>query len=570
LKWTFSLSIRAKLIGGFCAVLVLLVGMGGMSLTRMDTMGKSAETIRDRHLPSIVALGQLNEDLANVENQVLSIVMDNDAGRRDTYVPLLNQMLKDLDSHLADFTKGLDEENRPLFDYFSKSWTEYVKGIPTMIKDSSGADATTRNKIITDARPLVIQSKDTIHNMVKKEQEKATETTSESVQSYDSARRVILLFSILAVVLGALVSVYCLFSILPPVRRLGESVRRVAEGELSAKPLIHTRRDEIGKLVDHFNRMTASLRTMIRQTQESALEVAATADVLLASADQTRQSSELITGSIEQVAGDLERQAGISTEAKHAADEIAKGMEQIAGSVSEVTDSSSQVVEQVTQGNQVVQQTVRHMHGVDEKVQAIAGVVSELEAGMKQIEGSVQAITNITRQTNILALNAGIEASRAGEQGKAFIVLAAEIRKLAEQSQAFTGQISESVEQISILTRRAVTSTQDGSEAVQQGLHVVEEAGHAFTAIARAIEGVASQTQEMSAVVQQVNAGTQMMAGSFAKIEEAALTSASTSQTVAAAAEEQNSSVTEINEAAKALAQMSQQLRDSIASFKLE
>ena len=197
------------------------------------------------------------------------------------------------------------------------------------------------------------------------------------------------------------------------------------------------------------------------------------------------------------------------------AEEIFTGMEQITNNVQTVTNTSLEAFKRAEKGNDVVYSAIDHMNNISNKVATSSQVVSVLGDKSKEIGSILSLISSIAQQTNLLALNAAIEAARAGEQGKGFAVVADEVRKLAEQSASAAGNISLLINEIQKEIVNAVTAMDNGTIAVNDGIKMVNQAGKAFGEILADINYISTQMQDVSAVTEEISAGTHNMLDSI-------------------------------------------------------
>ena len=209
------------------------------------------------------------------------------------------------------------------------------------------------------------------------------------------------------------------------------------------------------------------------------------------------------------------------------------------------------------------------MGRIEQTVNRSAAVVAELGQRSKAIDQIVATISGIAGQTNLLALNAAIEAARAGEQGRGFAVVAEEVRKLAEQSQEATKQISALIGGIQGDTEQAVAAMDNGTREVKLGAEVVNTAGQAFHEIVALVEQVSDQIREVSSTIDQMAIGSQQIVESVNRIDHLSKEAASQAQTVSAATEEQSASMEEIASSSQSLAQLALELRDAVGKFKV-
>jgi methyl-accepting chemotaxis protein len=357
--------------------------------------------------------------------------------------------------------------------------------------------------------------------------------------------------------------------LIKPIVQISEQVNQVSNGNLDVEALEVKSKDEVGKLAHDFNIMTKSLKEFIEQVSSASHQVAATSEQLTSSAEETSKATEQIAESIQEVAAGADQQVTDINQINDTVNEISNGMDQISSNIQSVTDAAAKAANNAESGNEVINQTAKQMNKIQLKSHESSKVVNILDQKSTEINNIISLITDISEQTNLLALNAAIEAARAGEHGKGFAVVADEVRKLAEQSNGSAGKISQLITEIQKETQRAVQSMDEGNHAVEEGMSMVNQAGKAFKDIYEAVEQVSNETQEVSAAIQQINAGTQDMVYSMNSITEISNGSAGNTQQVASASEEQNASMEEISAAANTLSEMAEELQHSISRYKI-
>jgi methyl-accepting chemotaxis protein len=388
----------------------------------------------------------------------------------------------------------------------------------------------------------------------------------------DDASRPILISSLIIIVIfiavGIAISLLITLSITRPLQRLVTVTERVSDGDLTQNFKITTN-DEIGQVGIAFNRMIDSLRDLIRQVGDKSDQLASSSEELMASSEQNNKATEQVADSIQEVASGTESQTTKLRESNEIVRNMAHDIQQIKLNTQNVAHTSSEASNVVLNGEQAIQLSITQMNNINVNVQSLGQVIHSLGERSQEISQIANVISDIAAQTNLLALNAAIEAARAGEHGKGFAVVADEVRKLAEQSSKSTESIRQLITTIQAETENAVLSMDKGTKEVEKGIEVVHDAGTSFQQIQYFVDTVSSQIQEISASIQQMAQGTEKVVETVSEIEEIAIETTSQSQDVSAATEEQLASMEEIAASAASLANMAEELQDSIKKFRI-
>ncbi|WP_331435148.1 HAMP domain-containing methyl-accepting chemotaxis protein [Bacillus sp. SA1-12] len=346
-----------------------------------------------------------------------------------------------------------------------------------------------------------------------------------------------------------------------------QKAKKISEGNLTERITIKVE-DEIGELAQSFNDMQSSLRCLLKTIEGNSMLVASSAEQLTASAEQTSLATQQVATAIVEVASSAESQTNGIEKNVHALDEISLGANLIANNSQIVTDLTRQTTSKAEEGGYSVKKTMDQMNSIHHSVQESNEMMKSLSDRSQQIGSILEVITGISDQTNLLALNAAIEAARAGEAGKGFAVVADEVRKLAEQSQVSAQQISRLIEAIQHDTENTVKKMLKVTEDVQGGLTISEESIQRFEDILTGMKDITPQMESISATAQQMSAAVQEVGATANEIADFAERNAATSQEVAASTEEQLASMEEIAFSAKSLSNMAEELQNVIKQYK--
>ncbi|SMC32767.1 methyl-accepting chemotaxis protein [Sporomusa malonica] len=344
-------------------------------------------------------------------------------------------------------------------------------------------------------------------------------------------------------------------------------ITQLAEGDLRKSTVVDNSSDEIGQLGRAINIMAEKLSDVMRKVAYSSEQVAASAEQLKSGAEQSAQGACQVAESITEVAAGTEKQTAAVNKTVLAIDRISVDIKQTATTVNNVESTANIAANAANAGGRVIENAVSQMNNIEQKVTRSAQVVVKLGERSKEIGQIVDTIAGIAGQTNLLALNAAIEAARAGEQGRGFAVVADEVRKLAEQSEAAAKQIAMLISEIQGDTDEAVKAMNEGTNEVKIGAEVVNTAGQAFAEIIASVNGVTHQVAGITAAIQKITTGSQEIINAIQEIEGISNDTASQTQNVSAVTEEQSASMEEIAAASNSLAQMAQDLQSIVAKF---
>lgn len=397
-------------------------------------------------------------------------------------------------------------------------------------------------------------------------------TAYETQSKKDMANHITVSLIIMLLALGASIALANLLSrrLSQPIVAVTNMAQEVANGNLTLQKLEVKSRDELGQLAQAFNTMTEHLLSLVRQVSSSSSQVAASSQQLTAGAEQSAQASNEVAASITEVAYGAEQQINAVSEVSAIVQEMSSSIEQVLTNTENVVNTATTTAQSAEKGRQAIKNTMEQMHNIQNTVNHSAEVIEGLGERSKEIGLIVDTISGIAAQTNLLALNAAIEAARAGEQGRGFAVVADEVRKLAEQSQNAAKHIALLVGEIQADTQRAVTAMNAGTHEVEVGTEVVHKTGETFKGIAELINQVTQDINTISEEIQQMSTGNERIVHSIYEVDKISQSIADQAQTVSASTEEQSASVEEIASSSQVLATMAEELQSALKRFNIQ
>lgn len=394
-------------------------------------------------------------------------------------------------------------------------------------------------------------------------EQKMTDTKKAS----NKKEKQIIAVSIIALLISFLVAMLQGKGIAKNISRTVEEIDRFAEGDLHRQLKIRSK-DEFEDLANSFNAMTVKLRDTMKQVADSSEQVAATSEQLSASSMEVTHATEVVTLSIQEIAEGNEGQNQRTNEVVNLSTHIFSKIDDISRSMAQSNQATVETEQVAGEGRVSITNAITQMDEISNQTDELRTRVQELSSNTQVIETAVNVIKDIAAQTNLLAINASIEAARSGEHGKGFAVVAEEVRKLADESHVAALEIEKVVTQITDSTEQIETDMKDNSEAVESGRQIVHTARSQFTKIDDAIQQVRSQSENVTAAIHSIHSDIDKLKQEMDGMSDVAAQAGDNVQSVAASSEEQNAAMEEVAAAANYLSEMAVDLQKTVQAFK--
>ncbi|WYD99205.1 methyl-accepting chemotaxis protein [Pseudomonas idahonensis] len=540
-----NLSISQKLYAGFGVVLLILLLLVLAALRGFDQVSSSVKS----NIHSYEVLSQsdaLLRSLINVETGMRGYALTG----RDSFLEPLEQGEKAFADYYARIKSSTSDNPE------QQARLERLKALHDQwLRDDVQGNLDLRRAINAGSQPAEAMAAQISAGRDKAKMDAMRQLTSElrdaekslqdaRSQAMDNAKASALAILIggglLAAVLAMLVAWSLSSNLVGRIRQAVDVAKAIAAGRLDSS-ISATGRDEVSNLLQAFAAMQERLRTMISQIKQGA--------------DQLVSASQSISSASLQLSASTQEQS-------HSASSMAATVEELTVSINHVADNagdahalSSESGRQSEEGGSVIQDTLGSMRLIAETVQASATQIGELGQHAEQISSIVSVIKGIAEQTNLLALNAAIEAARAGEQGRGFAVVADEVRLLAQRTANSTQEITEMVGKIQLGTREAVSSMDVGVNQVKNGVELAQQAGEAIVNIRTSSGNVVRVVDQISLALREQTAASQDVARNVERI--------------AQMSQQNSQAVEETTETARSLQQLAQNLEQQVSVFRL-
>jgi methyl-accepting chemotaxis protein len=362
--------------------------------------------------------------------------------------------------------------------------------------------------------------------------------------------------------------IFIIRSIHRPLQQLTQAASQVSAGDLTVRVGMR-RKDEFGQLGESFDTMTTSLRNVLGEVHDTSSQLAASSEELMASSEQTSKATEQVAELMQDAAAGTTMQNASLAATEQLVGEMSLGVKEISARAGDAERIAIEASSKSEAGMVTMQEAVSYIQQVNDESKAMEVVIDDLRAKNDEILQIVAEITSIAKQTNILALNASIEASRAGEHGRGFAVVANEVKMLANSSGASAERINELMREMHEKTHAVQSTFARTGEGMVNSSQMIVEAGEAFQTIRDAVRTVAAQAEEAASASRQIDQG---MGHVNKAVNETMVLSnriAAGTEDGSAAAQEQLATMEEVAASSAALSRMAEDLQSMIERFKL-
>jgi methyl-accepting chemotaxis protein len=518
-----NLMVRTKILAAFSTITIMTIFLGIFSLMETGNVNTEAVDVVENLIPSITTLGSIDSQLNLNRRGEIQVCTKTTPEELERYAKRQAETLEKITSMMTGLEKlPLTPEEKKMADALKADIASYYNDSAKTFEIARTGDL---DGTIKSMRTVSKKSYDAVQKkvaeLVEYNTKEAVDAEHHAKQIYTSAKLWTIVTIIVCVVVAMTLGFLIASAIATPMRRLVTEVDKMASGDLRVQ-LNAQGHDEIGQLNDAFIRMAENIRNMISRIEDASNRVTVTSS-------QVYRSSEQMATGAEEVAAQA---ATVAT----AGEEMAATSGDIAQNCSMAAEAAQQANQKAVDGEGVVENTVRIMNQIAERVSDSARTVESLGSRSDQIGTIIGTIEDIADQTNLLALNAAIEAARAGEQGRGFAVVADEVRALAERTTRATREIGAMIKSIQQETRSAVSVMEEGVHKVEEGREESARSGDAIRSILQQINEVAMQVNQIATAAEEQTATTSEISSNMMQITDVVQQTARGAQESAAAA----------------------------------
>ncbi|WP_338554802.1 methyl-accepting chemotaxis protein [Paenibacillus sp. KS-LC4] len=527
MNWFYNLKISVKLISAFLIVAIILGVVGLFGIYNLGKMNASQDDMYFNNLIPVKEAYEAQVNYTRLRVQIRNLYMHDTEQQKQAELATIRETIAQVESAVDRYrATNMSDDAKRIIESYDADWKAYMviynRGIELDAADQNDAFKKLISGDLKTQGDVIFKTlKDSIELSIRE----ADAANQQGERSYNSALFITIVIVVVAFLLSIIFGVVLSRMISKPLNRIVVLASKVADGDLREKADIHTK-DEVGNLAASFNHMIDRLNGTVSGIVESSHSVAAAA--------------EQISAATQEIAGSSTAQASAAQTIHELFSELTMAIQSVAQSTEQASELSDSAMKIAREGRTIIDNSVKSMNGVREQM-------SQLEQDSHQVGDIIEVIEDIADQTNLLALNAAIEAARAGEQGRGFAVVADEVRKLAERSGEATKKITVIIQGMQQNTKRSVN-------AVEESAALSEQTGEAFERITKMVNDTGHRVSEIAAASEE-------QAAQAANV-------LTTVENVSAAAEESAASSEESAATAQSLAQLADDLQHTVAIFK--
>ena len=496
--WFRQIRIGLRSTLAFSSLGLLLIVLGLISLYQMNQMDGHSDEVNDNWLPSIMTVNDMSAASSRIRAMTLRYARV-EGSARDSTLASLEKAERDLETSERLYESLISsKEERALYETYKSAKALYMEQSRLTVSLSRSGDLEATRKLVAqklgDYAENVARALD---ELTRVNDEGAKRAAAASDTAFNDSMKMVIFIMLVAVLLTAALAMTFTRSLVLPLAQAVEQARVVASGDLTRHVEI-VGKDEPAQLLSALQDMQVSLRGTIQHIADSANQLAS-------ASEQLHSVTEDSTRGLHQQNAEIEQAAT-------AVNEMTSAVEEVARNAVSTSEASRQADQTSRNGREQVGQTVSSIVRLAEDVTQTSGSVEHLANHVRDISQVLSVIRAIAEQTNLLALNAAIEAARAGEQGRGFAVVADEVRALAHRTQQSTQEIEQMIAAIDQGTSQAVAAMRTSCERVDFTLEVARAAGMALDEIAQSISAInernlviASASEEQANVAREVD-----------------------------------------------------------------
>jgi len=543
--WYANISFRWKLGIPLVLLVLLFLYVGLYSVRSSSLLAGNAKTIAKVNLPEIQLLIQADRDLYQALTAERALLSPNlSTQQASTY---LKEHKDNLQQAYDRTLKSIETSNtatpaeRQEFLGYLQNWQSISESI---VQSAGSADEEARTALIArslgESFTAFSKARGFLDELEERRLAHVDEFTAEIEESSDSIAHQLLVLLVVGVLSTFAAAFFLPLLVTVPIKEISDRIKNIAagDGDLTIRIKVE-RNDELGELATHVNRFMDQLQHLIRDVRANTNEVSSAAEELLVISSKGQRAAD--------------EQCNAITMVVTAVNELTMAIQEVARNTGNTAQSTKDANRITDQGQDRIRLAVKHVQDLSAHVTQTAQAMIKLEDEAKNVTSVIDVIRGVAEQTNLLALNAAIEAARAGEQGRGFAVVADEVRTLASRTQQSTADIQGMLGKLQQGVQHAVAGMNESATMTNEAVNSANDAGHSLSGIGAAVQEITDMAIQIATAVEEQSSVTTEIDRNLVEINQLAMTTSEGANYTA--------------QASQRLSQLSSGLRDTLRRF---
>lgn len=556
-----------KKLNTMLSILIAIIALSTLiSFNGYNNFQKSMNEAMDNRMAQMRIIDDMRFNLAMQGLYARAIIVDPTQANEEK----LRTYAKNLDDNISYFQKHADtDELKQLVQQITVFNDDFNVQADRVIANYKTNSTEAKNIVKNNLQPANIGILTTALKMEEIQGQRLEDIKIETADVIRLTKMTSVIVLIVSLLISLAVILYIRKRITQPLVQVSDEALKISDGDLTSHDIQVVTKDEIGKLANAFNTMRSNLRNLVYNVQQNTEQLSAASEELSASTQKIAATTNDVTHRVLATAEAAQSSSQIAVDSATAMEETAIGVQHIAEATQTLHSKSVTASEVAANGRKIITEAKDQMTTIDTSTVTVNELVTKLVKQTEEINNISQVITGITDQTNLLALNAAIEAARAGEHGKGFAVVADEVRKLAEESKNSATSIVALTQEIKRDTADVEGAVRNTLASVKEGVTIIEKAGESFNQIELDVEDMKNSIQDVSATSEQLSESAEKVTASVNEIAIGSNKATESIERIAAAMEEQSASMEQVNQVAFSVTESSQQLQTQIQQFRV-
>ena len=564
-----GLSIRQKLFMVFAVLIAAFISSGIYSAYSLSSINEGALRIATEHLQGVMAAADSSRSMSDYRQGEFAVVNATTLPNRIHAAQETKKLADQIDITFQVIEPRIsNSEVSKDFSEMRQTWAKYKQNSQQLIKLVKAGQIAEATKLLENSNNDYKNIEIKLNRILDNRKDSIHMETVEASAKYNQTRIILIISIIIVVAFSIFMALGLSSSIMKSIKYLMNVSKELAAGNLTVEAKAESK-DEFGELTEVYAETIETLRKLIEHIQQNAKDAATFATQLNENASQSAQATQQVAISIGNVAENAGKQGEAVATGAHNIRAFARVLQGFEEKADASVEAAKSVEEIADSGKSAIEDAVAQMSAIAKSTAASAEVIKKLADRSAEIGNISSTIAGIAEQTNLLALNAAIEAARAGEAGKGFAVVADEVRKLAEGSNVAAQKIAELITKVNEDTENAVLEMQKGTADVESGKTVVAAAGSSFENITAAVSDLTTHAEDILVDAQKASQRIDKLVAAMDELDRSSKDVSAETESVSAATEEQSASIDEVATASKKLSELAEELQSSAAQFKI-